>query len=168
MPADSSFQQAAAMIFREAFEGIPAGQDYTWFVQGKEGVFDALTSIDAEAASRKPSLACASIAAHANHMLFILRCANTDQGRPEPGGTWEETWERQAVTDLEWNTLIESIREEYTLFLGWLEENKDWSQKDGVVSALVPLPHIAFHLGAIRQILRIVHEPAYTGGAVKA
>jgi hypothetical protein len=168
MPVDSGFQLAATMLLREAFDGIPAGQDYTWFVQGKEGVFDALTSIDAETASRKPSPTCASIAAHANHILFILQCANVDQGRPEPEGTWEGTWERQAVTDPAWTSLVESIREEYSLLLGWLEKNTDWSQKDAFVGALVPLPHIAFHLGAIRQILRLVHDQTSQASSAKA
>src|SRR6476469_540968 len=102
MAVECGFQQAAVTLVREAFEGIPAGQDYTWFVQGKEGVFDALTSVDAEAASRRPSPTCASIAAHTNHLLYILRSANTCQGRPEPEGTWEDTWKKQTVTEAEW------------------------------------------------------------------
>lgn len=153
---ERGFRDAAAMLFREAFEGIPAGQNYTWFVQGKEGLFDALASVTAEEASRKPSDGGASIAAHTNHILFILRSANTSLGRPEPEGTWESTWQRQTVTEQEWASLTERIRGEYQLYLEWFSKNEDWSGEHAYVSNLVPLPHVAFHLGAIRQLLKLV------------
>src|SRR5689334_2100845 len=115
------FQEAAATLFKEAFEGIPLGANGTWFVQGKEGIFDALTSISAEAASLKPLPDCPSIAAHAYHLLYSLREANTNQGRPAPEGNWESSWAKQSATDAEWAELILTIRSEYELYLGWLE-----------------------------------------------
>lgn len=153
---ERGFQVAAAMLLREAFEGMPAGQNYTWFVQGKEGLFDALSAVTAEEASRKPAAECASIAAHAYHILYILRCANAQAGGPEPEGSWEDTWKVQTASDSEWAGLIERIRGEYHRYVPWLESNSDWQGEHAFVEGLVPLPHIAFHLGAIRQLLKVI------------
>jgi len=154
--ADTGFRDVAATLLREAFEGIPSGQNYTWFVQGKEGLFDALSAASAEEASRQPNPGCPSIAAHANHILYILRSANTSQGQAEPEGTWEDTWKVQAVTDSEWASLVERIRCEYESFLAWFRGNEDWSGEFAIFEGLAPLPHVAYHLGAIRQLLKVL------------
>jgi len=156
MNLDARFRDAAVQLFREAFEGMPANQNYTWFVEGKEGIFDAFSSVSAEVASRKPSASCATIAAHAYHILFLLRCANMCLGRPAPEGTWESSSDKQAVTEAEWTELVARIHEEYELYVGWFSQNEDWTHEAGVTPVLAPLPHAAFHLGAIRQILRVV------------
>jgi len=156
MSTDSSFQSAAVILLREAFEGVASGQNYTWFVQGKEGMLNALESVDATRASRKPSPDCASIAAHSYHILYTLRGANEAQGRPRPEGSWEDTWKVQTVTDEEWNELRAVIRSEYEVFIAWFESNQDWSVDEAAIGSLASLPHLSFHLGAIRQILKVV------------
>jgi len=153
---DTEFQNVAVILLREAFEGIPAGQNYTWFVQGKEGLFDALSSVTAEEASRTLAAGSASIAAHANHILYILRCANTQQGHPDPEGTWEDTWKVQEVSDSDWASLTERVRGEYESYLSWFAANQDWTGQTAFFEGLVPLPHVAYHLGAIRQLLKLV------------
>lgn len=164
MAGQHTFQSAAEELFREAFEGVAPDRDYTWFVQGKEGVFDALDALDAGEASRRPTPGCATIAAHAYHLLYVLRCANIAQGRPAPQGSWEDTWRRQAVTEEEWRYLRRDIRAEYALFRDWLRENDDWSGEDAVLGALTPLPHVAFHLGAIRQVVRVLEDTRRANG----
>ncbi len=152
----SGFQEATATLFREAFEGIRPGANGTWFVERNEGIFDALTSIDAEMASQKPTPDCPSIAAHAYHLLYLMRYANTVLDRPAPQGTWESSWAKQSATEAEWAELTATIRSEYELYLGWLRTNDDWSGEDAHTAALAPLPHVAYHLGAIRQLLYLV------------
>lgn len=159
MSETPSFQSAATLLFREAFEGIPPRQDYTWFVQGKEGLFDAFRTVDAERASRKLAPSSPSIAAHAYHILFTLRNANSYQGRPEPEGTWESSWEKQIATEAEWAELVQRIRDEYTLFLGWLESQTGWRDQTTVIGVLAQLPHMAYHLGAIRQLIGLTAAP---------
>ncbi len=156
MEPDRAFQDAAVILFREAFEGIPAGQNYTWFVQGKEGIFDALNSTDSSGASKQPTDRCTSLAAHAFHLLFTLRNANTSQGLPEPDGTWESSWSKEAVTESEWDELKTEIRQEYDLYIGWLSSNHEWNADESFEGLLAPLPHVAYHLGAMRQILKTI------------
>ena len=157
MSAPDKFQSAAAVLLREAFEGIPQGQKYTWFVEKREGIFDALESLDAEAASRKPAPQLSSAAGHAYHMLYALRWANTPQGRPRPEGDWESTWARQSVSREEWADVQANIRSEYELFIAWFDSNTDWERENSEISALGSLPHLAYHLGALRQIVVAAH-----------
>lgn len=155
MGDNQNFRDAAALLFRECFEGVPAGKDYTWFVQGKEGILDALESTSASRASIKPSEHCASIAAHAYHILFALRGAGESIGMPGPEGTWESSWDKQTATPEEWEELINEIRSTYTQLLKWFESNEEWSDPEAVVGSLALLPHMAFHLGAIRQLMKL-------------
>lgn len=154
MPSD--FQSTATLLFREAFEGREADKDYTWFVEKKEGIFDALNSVDSRQASKKPSGACSSIAGHAYHMLYALRGANTVHGGAKPEGTWTESWSRQSVSSADWEELKTEIATEYQTFISWFESNQDWSDDETRIGALAALPHMAFHLGAIRQILKVI------------
>lgn len=146
-------------LIRECFEGRPAGKDYTWFVEGKEGIFDALESTGAEIASVKPSLECASIAAHTFHIRYALRGANAYLGGPEQEGDWESTWAKQEVSEEEWADLKADVRHQYEFFVKFFEANPSIEQEDHAIGFLAQLPHMAFHLGAIRQIMKIVQLP---------
>lgn len=154
-PGPTEWQKAAAHLFREAFEGRPDDQPYTWFVQEKEGIFDALNSVDAEGASERPDHRSPTIAAHAYHLLYILRGANVFQGRPAPEGDWASTWAVQEVSPAEWRRLKERILEEYLLLAPFLE-TAPTDVENGVIGLLAQLPHVAYHLGAMRALLRVV------------
>lgn len=149
------WQTAAAHLFREAFEGRPDDQTYTWFVEEKEGIFDALDSVDAGRASERPEPGSPSIAAHGYHLLYILRGANMVQGRPAPEGDWASTWAVHEVTTTEWQRLKARITEEYRLLVPFLE-TAPLLEKEAVFGALALLPHVSYHLGALRALLRVV------------
>jgi len=151
-------QSAAVTLLREAFEGREPDKDYTWFVERKEGIMDALATVDAQRASKKPSESCASIAAHAYHILFALQSANSYLGREKPLGNWESSWLKQTATPDEWSAVSTKIWEEYVFFRDWFAAKQDWTEADPEtwIGALAQLPHMAFHLGAIRQIMKIV------------
>ncbi len=151
-----TFQEAEVVLFKEAFEGIAKGASGTWFVEGKEGLFNAFESVDAAQASQHANDKSYSIAAHAYHILYLLRVANYNQGFPAPEGSWNDSWKNQEATAEEWNDLVEEIRLNYERVLQFLSGNQDWSNDETVIGALAVLPHVAFHLGAIRQLLRLV------------
>jgi hypothetical protein len=151
----TDFLPAIVELLKECFEGMPEGQNYTWFVQGKEGLFDAFESIDAARASIKPNPDCPSIAAHTYHIRFALRGANGDIRGEENEGTWESSWDKQSVTEEEWRDLIASVREEYAFFLGIMSNGPEILEGDAVIGSLAMLPHMAYHLGAIRQLMKV-------------
>jgi hypothetical protein len=153
MPAD--LKPAMVVLFKECFQGVEPGKDYTWFVQGKKGIFDALDSLTAERASHRPSPDCATIAAHAFHIRYALHGANAELGGPPQVGDWESSWDKQTVSESEWDELRQEIRREYQYFLDAVEANEIPNEEAGI-GFLAQLPHMAFHLGAIRQIMKIV------------
>ena len=153
MPVD--LKPAVLTLFKECFQGVEPGMDYTWFVQGKEGIFDALDSVTAERASHRPSSNCATIAAHAFHMRYALHGANAQLGGPPQVGDWESSWDKQTVTAPEWDALRQDIRREYQFFFDAVESAEIPSAEAGI-GFVAQLPHMAFHLGAIRQIMKIV------------
>ncbi|RYG48528.1 hypothetical protein EON79_04195 [bacterium] len=153
MADPQDFRDVAVVLLREAFEGRAEGNDYTWFVEGKEGIFDALASVDAETASRRPFPKSPSLAAHAYHVLYLLTWANNWHGGPEPEGDWEASWTKQKATPHEWASLREKIRTQYESFIAWFSTNQDWSPEQIRLSTLANLPHVAYHLGAMRQII---------------
>lgn len=153
---NSAFHDAATYLLRECFEGIPEGKSGTWFVEGKEGLLNGLDSIDAERASVKPTDRCSSIAGHSYHILYTLRGANGWHGGQQPEGTWNDSWKKQDVTPAEWDALRAAIKSEYEKYTSWYAANEEWSKEDIVVGTLAILPHMAFHLGAVQQLLRIV------------
>ena len=144
------------LLFRECFEGIPEGQEYTWFVEGKEGIFDALESTTHDRASIRPSFDCPSIAAHAYHIRYALRGANSYIGGPAQQGDWDSSWVKQTVSYPEWVDLKQDIKKQYDFFLAYFESNVDFPDQDSEIGFVAQLPHMAFHLGALRQLIKIV------------
>ena len=145
-----------AALFREAFEGRVEGEDHTWFVEGREAILPTLEGLNAFAASRKPGHDLPTLAAHAYHLRYILHWLNVPAGDAPPEGDWESTWTKTAVTDEEWAALLREIRVRYARALAWLAANEDWSVEDAALQYLAPLPHVAYHLGAMRAILKII------------
>lgn len=152
--ANADFQPHLVTLWRETFEGIKEGADGTWFVQGKEGLFDALSNVTAEQASAKPTPNGTTIAAHVNHIRFALQLAHHADGGPKPEGTWESSWDVQTMTPEEWAQAAKEIKAEYDFILNWLATNQDWSNQETFTYAMSLTPHMAYHLGAIRQIMR--------------
>lgn len=146
---------AFVQLIQETFEGRPEGQDYTWFVEGKEGLFNTLADISTEQASQHPKQDIACIAAHVNHIRFALEGANAWATGTSPEGTWETSWHVDAVTEAEWAALREEVKRQYAAFLELIKTNENWSDDDVVIGALAQLPHMAFHLGAIHQLKRM-------------
>lgn len=152
----SSFHLASVQLLREAFEGIPEGASGTWFVQGREGILNSLAELDAQQASYCVNDQIKSIGAHARHLAYILNWGNTCHGEQAPTGSWEDTWLQTTFGDSEWEALKKDISDRYARFLEWYTSNTDWSHEEGVVGVLAMLPHVAFHLGAIRQLMMVL------------
>ena len=153
--SETPLQTAAATLFREAFEGRAEGQDYTWFVQGREAILPTLDGIDAMTASHSPGYGLPTLAAHAYHLRYVLHWLNVPEGDPPPEGGWESTWEREVATDEEWDALRAEIRERYARAVAWIARNDDWSVESAHLMFLAPLPHVAYHLGAMRVLLKL-------------
>lgn len=153
--APESLRDTLSLLFREAFEGKAEDKDYTWFVQGREGLFEALDQCDATVASERPGPTCSTIGAHFNHVRYALWLGNAYARGESPKGEWEASWAKQSFSPEEWSKLRADVRAEYDEMLRWYEANVDFSDPETLTGSVAQVAHMAYHLGAIRQLLKI-------------
>jgi hypothetical protein len=144
------FVRSLAYLFRETFEGSPEGVPSAYLDRGI-GIFPTLDAATADLASRNFNGTTA--AAQTEHAKFYLdRLCEFINGRTE-AVNWEQSWLIETVNDDEWKALRDSVRHSYEATLRQIAENENWSETN-VGMAMGMLAHTAYHLGAIRQILK--------------
>lgn len=146
--------ESVAYLLRETFEGSPEGQPSAYLDRGV-GLFSTLRELSAEFASKE--FGGTTIAAQTEHAKFYLdRLCEFINGRIEPVN-WDDSWLIEDVDDEEWTALQTSVRNAYTSSLQCLANPRDWTQVQiGMAIGLVA--HTAYHLGAIRQIVKAVQK----------
>ncbi len=127
---------------------------------GDEGLLRSLEKLSAaEASARTPTGS--SIAAHVDHVRYGLSLMNRwSQGEnPFDGANWSDSWSKTSVSDQEWRARISELRAEATRWLSVVRtpRNVDQVELNGVVGSIA---HLAYHLGAIRQINQSTRGPA--------
>lgn len=148
------FLKDVLIILRETFEGSPEGKGSA-YLDGRVGIFNTLESISAETASAKKHST--SIAAHTEHTKFYLdRIVEFIEGRTEKVN-WEQSWLIETVNEKEWNDLREGMRTSYENVLRCFAKIEQWDQ-DNIGDSIAIIAHTAYHLGAIRQILKAVKD----------
>src|SRR5262249_14367168 len=127
--------------------------------RGDRGLVDALENVSAAAAST-PN-AGASIAAHADHLRYGLALLNrwaNGEAAPWDDADWTASWKKGVVTDAEWRALRDDLRREAEAWVTALAKPRELSGRElGWVAGSVA--HLAYHLGAIRQIDRAARGP---------
>ena len=140
-------------LLRETFEGGLPGQG-TQYLDHSSGIRSTLRSITAEQASKRLE-GHPSIAAHARHMSFHLRVTSEwilgDHSRRD----WVQSFEPQNVNAQEWAELqqeLEASRRELVRVIESLTPER-FAEEGGAIGAIT---HLAYHLGAIRQMMHRV------------
>ena len=74
-------------------------------------------------------------------------------------GGLSASWKLPPLTDEQWRALRESLRTELRAWLDVLRTPREYSlfELNGVVASIA---HLAYHVGAIRQIDRSIRGPA--------
>lgn len=148
--AEKHFVESIAYLLREAFEGSPEGQPSAYLDQGV-GIFSTLNELSAEAVSKE--FKGTTVAAQTEHAKFYLdRLCEFVNGRTERVN-WEDSWLIETVNQDEWAALRESVKKSYENTLRCLAAVDEWSE-DRVGMAIGMVAHMAYHLGAIRQIAK--------------
>jgi len=149
--AKDDFLKDVLLILRETFEGSPEGQGSA-YLDRRIGIFPMLENLSAEQVSREINET--TIAAQTEHAKFYLdRLCEFMNGRTEPVN-WEQSWLIETVNDAEWNALREAVRKSYENVLRTFAEIETWNQ-DNIGDAIAIIAHTAYHLGAIRQLIKV-------------
>jgi hypothetical protein len=154
--AKDAYLKSVLYLLRETFEGSPEGQGSAYLDRGV-GIFNTLENLSAAQVSRE--FGATTIAAQTEHAKFYLdRICEFMTGRTERVN-WEQSWLIEEVNDAEWIALRESVRKSYENTLRCLAGIEDWSE-DNVGMAMGMVAHTAYHLGAIRQIMKSTLDQA--------
>jgi hypothetical protein len=141
-------------ILKETFSAIEAGADGTWFVQGNEGFYDAIDGLSAEEASVQLAPDVSSIAAHTDHTRYYLWTTNAYLRGESVVDDWPGSWKNQTVDEAQWQEIKAGLRHEVNTLLG--SADKLFEEGKPCIGAFANVAHAAFHLGAVRQLLRLV------------
>ena len=127
---------------------------------GDIGLVKSLDKLSAADASRSAHDG-ATIAAHAQHVRYGLSLMNewaATGGNPFADAKWDAAWKISHVDDGEWQDIRNGLRQETERWqhaLGTPREVVDLELM-GIVGSIA---HIAYHLGAIRQINKDTRGP---------
>jgi hypothetical protein len=144
------FLMDVLLILRETFEGSPEGVGSVYLDNGI-GMISTLEELSAEDVSKE--IGETTIIAHAEHAKFYLdRLCEFIGGRTEKVN-WEQSWLIETVNEEEWDILRQGMRKSYENVLRCIAEVEVWNQ-DNISDAIAIIAHTAYHLGAIRQIIK--------------
>lgn len=117
---------------------------------------ETLDDVSAAEASTPLASGGSTIAGHTEHTRFYLRVLEDYiAGRPTDNIDWKQSWLVTTVNDAEWVDLKEKLREDYLRLSKTWSEFESWSDERRFGGALAVIVHTSYHLGAIRQIIKI-------------
>lgn len=142
--------QQLSKLLKETFE---AGG--TFYLEDGAGLFPTLDTITHDVASRAPFPGAPTIAAHCAHLDYYVRVNHNSIVGREQNVDWLSSWRVQIVGAGEWEDLKGRLRSGYDEFTTSLNVLTAWTD-DAVSMAIIA--HTAYHLGAIRQVRRLLGE----------
>jgi hypothetical protein len=144
----------AASLLYEIIDG-PAEPAVTWVVSNapNTGLLGTMAAMTAEQASHAPAPGRKTAAAHGQHLRFALELAAQRLQGQSPEADWDSSWEPSIVTPAEWKQLQERIRAASATVRQLIADGESWDgmMLQGIVATVA---HTAYHLGAMRQLLR--------------
>jgi hypothetical protein len=156
----NDFFTSLGVLFGELIDGPPTGEGYI-LNPGDQGLLRSLDQLSASAASTVPPAGGASIAAHVDHVRFGLELLNRwNEGEENPWSTadWTASWRRTSVTAEEWERLRAQFRDQAQRWHRAIQTPRDVPPiaLKGIIGSVA---HLAYHLGAMRQIDRSIRGP---------
>jgi hypothetical protein len=155
----SPFADTLATLFEELVHGAPTSGGYM-LNAGDVGMLRSLDKLSATAASA-PTATGSSIAAHVDHVRYGLSLMNRWSAGENPFGDadWSASWRRTTISEQEWDMLRRDLQAETTRWLDALRTPREVQEIElnGMIGSIA---HLAYHLGAIRQINSSLRGPA--------
>jgi hypothetical protein len=153
------FSATLATLFRELVAGAPASGGYM-LNAGDRGLLASLDRLSAAAASAVTRTG-SSVAAHVDHLRYGLSLMNRWGAGENPfeAADWSASWRKTTVAEDEWQRLRAELRVEADRWLNVLRTPREVEEIElnGMIGSVA---HLAYHLGAIRQIDQTLRGPA--------
>jgi len=146
-------------LFGELMHGV-SGKGGFMLNVGDRGLLRSLERLSAADASA-PTRTGSSIASHVAHVGYGLSLMNRwSRGEnPFSDADWSAAWKKTKVTEPEWEALRIQLRDEAAKWLVVLRTPREVQgiELSGMIGSIA---HLAYHVGAIRQINPSVRGPA--------
>jgi len=138
-------------LFAELIDGAAKSEAYM-LNRSDAGLLRSLDRLSATAASA-PTQNGSSIAAHVDHLRYGLSLMNRWSAGENPfdDADWSASWRRTRVSAAQWKQLREELADEAHRWLTALAKPREIDQSE-LNSVVGSVAHLAYHVGAIRQI----------------
>jgi hypothetical protein len=155
-------QASAALtrLFSELVDGATVRTEAFVLNSGDVGLLQSLHNMSAADASRSSNEG-ATIAAHAQHVRYGLSLMNrwaSEGGNPFADAKWDEAWDTSHVDEPAWSEIRNGLRDEAHRWLKTLNSPRQLTDTE-LTGMIASIAHLAYHLGAIRQISKDARGP---------
>jgi len=154
--------QSIVDLLTEAYVGPTDAKSPTWFVDNdpSAGIFGQINGVNASEASisadhtGNPGT---TVVSHVEHLRWSLANANGAMGGKPYQSNWSESWKTTDLQEKDWVDLKHHLRAEFSALCATIlkQEQLDGPYLNGLLALI---PHAAYHLATIRQILERVRE----------
>jgi hypothetical protein len=147
-------------LFSELVDGANDPGGAFMLNSGDLGLLRSLDKLPPAAASRASGDG-ATIAAHAQHARYGLSLMNrwaAEGGNPFADAKWEEPWKIDGVDAIQWQEIRSGLRDEARRWKDALASPREVNDAE-LAGMIASIAHIAYHLGAIRQIDKDARGP---------
>ena len=146
---------AFTRLFAELVDGTSGPSGGFILNSGDVGLLRSLDRLSPAEASRSVNDG-ATVAAHAQHVRYGLGLMNrwaAEGGDPFADAKWDEAWKTSAVDAPTWTEIRNGLRDEAHRWLTALGSPREVTDVE-LCGMMASIAHLAYHLGAIRQIAR--------------
>jgi hypothetical protein len=146
------FTKTIHALFEETFDKVEG-----YFLDRGTSLLETLAPISASEASYLISGNGTTIAGHIAHVHFYIQIlGDYIDGKLHEKVDWKQSWLVKNVNDAEWDSLRRQLGEDCHGLQAKLGSITDWNDENRLGGALAIIAHTAYHLGAIRQMLRAI------------
>jgi hypothetical protein len=138
-------------LFAELVDGASKSEAYM-LNRSDAGLLRSLDKLSATAASA-PTPHGSTISAHVDHLRYGLSLMNRWSAGENPfdDADWTASWRRTRVSATQWKQLRDDLASEAHRWLENLGNPREISESE-LNSVVGSIAHLAYHVGAIRQI----------------
>ncbi len=146
-------------LFGELMHGVSGKGGFILNLKDR-GLLRSLERVSAAEASA-PTRTGSSAAAHVAHVAYGLSLMNRWSQGENPFGDadWAAAWKKTSVTEPEWEALRVQLRDQAAKWLVVLRTPREVQDVE-LAGMMGSIAHLAYHMGAIRQICTNARGPA--------
>lgn len=146
-------QLVLTTLFAELTDGPPGAGGAFILNSGDIGLLRALDLLSHVDASQSVNGG-ATVAAHVEHLRYGLSLMNrwaNEGGNPFANALWDVAWQTSSVSAAQWEESRLGLREQVLRWRAALDSPRDLNQVE-LTGMIASVAHLAYHLGAMRQI----------------